>query len=305
MSRNHGEIPQRMLGSTGERVSIVGLGGHHIGRQADEKESIAIIRTAIDNGITFMDNCWDYNDGESELRMGKALHDGYRQRVFLMTKIDGRDRNTAEGQIEQSLRSLQTDVIDLLQMHELIFESDPDRIFAPGGAIEALETARRAGKVRFIGFTGHKSPDILLRTLDMAMERGIRFDAVQMPLNVLDAHYDSFEQKVLPMLIAGGIGAIGMKPIGEARILESGAVSAVECLRYAMSLPVSTTLTGCDSLDILNQALGVARGFTPLTATDCAALLARTTDAARDGRYELYKTTDVFDNVARNLHWLG
>jgi aryl-alcohol dehydrogenase-like predicted oxidoreductase len=299
------EIPYRPLGSTGEKVSIIGLGGAHIGLQADEKESIAIIRTAIDNGINFMDNCWDYHDGQSEIRMGKALRDGYRRKVFLMTKVDGRDKKTAQKQIDESLKRLQTDVIDLLQFHEVIRMSDPDRIFAAGGAMEAFRDAQKAGKVRYIGFTGHKSPDIHLKMLQTAEDSGVRFDTVQMPLNVMDAHYDSFEKKVLPTLVDRKIGVLGMKPIGGQFILNSRSVTARECLRYAMSLPVSVVITGCDSLPILEQALEAARTFKPLTDKERAALRAKTMRYAAKGKYEFYKTSNVFDGTAWNPGWLG
>jgi aryl-alcohol dehydrogenase-like predicted oxidoreductase len=299
------EIPYRLLGSTGEMVSVIGLGGAHIGLQADEKESIAIIRTAIDNGINFMDNCWDYHDGQSEIRMGKALRDGYRRRVFLMTKVDGRDKKTAQKQIDESLKRLQTDVIDLLQFHEVIRMSDPDRIFAPGGAMEAFLDAQKAGKIRYIGFTGHKSPDIHLKMLQTAEHSGVRFDTVQMPLNVMDAHYDSFEKKVLPTLVDRKIGVLGMKPIGAQFILNSRSVTAGECLRYAMSLPVSVVITGCDSLPILEQALEAARSFKPLTDKERSALLAKTVRSAAKGKYEFYKTSNVFDGTAWNPEWLG
>src|SRR5438552_180879 len=232
-------IPYRTLGRTGEKVSIVGLGGYHLGQQADEQESIRIIRTAIDNGINFMDNCWDYNDGASESRMGKALRDGYRQQVFLMTKIDGRTKNAAAKQIDESLRRLQTDRIDLLQFHEVIRPSDPDRIFAPHGALEAVLDAKQAGKVRYIGFTGHKSPEIHLHMLNTAFARQFTFDAVQMPLNVMDAHYDSFEKQVLPALLQHEMGVLGMKPLGDHFILASQTVTPLECLHYAMNLPTS------------------------------------------------------------------
>ena len=299
------EIPYRPLGSTGEMVSIIGLGGAHIGLRADEKESIAIIRTAIDNGINFMDNCWDYHDGQSEIRMGKALRDGYRKRVFLMTKVDGRDKKTTQKQIDESLKRLQTDVIDLLQFHEVIRMSDPDRIFAPGGAMEAFRDAQKAGKIRYVGFTGHKSPDIHLKMLQVASDNGIKLDTVQMPLNVMDAHYDSFEKRVMPTLLDRKIGILGMKPIGAQIILNSRSVTARECLLYAMSLPVSVVITGCDSLPILEQALKAAKTFKPLTDEERTALLAKTTRSSSKGKYELYKTDNVFDSTAWNPEWLG
>ncbi|HEX8908316.1 MAG TPA: aldo/keto reductase, partial [Anaeromyxobacteraceae bacterium] len=208
-------LPRRRLGRTGAEISIVGLGGFHVGKQEDARDSLRIIRSAIDGGITFLDNCWDYNGGESEVRMGKALRDGYRARVFLMSKIDGRDRATAARQIDESLRRLQTDHLDLMQLHEVIYPEDPDRAFAKGGAIEALTAARQAGKIRFLGFTGHKSPDIHLAMLQAADRNGFAFDTLQMPLNVLDAHHDSFEKKVLPVAVQKGMGVLGMKPMGD------------------------------------------------------------------------------------------
>lgn len=305
-SRRHATgIPHRTLGRTGERVSVLGLGGAHIGFQRDENESIRIIRTAIDEGINFMDNSWDYNGGASEIRMGKALRDGYRSKVFLMTKIDGQTRAAALAQLDESLRRLQTDTIDLLQFHEIIRMSDPDRIFAPGAGLGAILEAKKAGKVRYIGFTGHKSPGIHLKMLQTAQEHDFTFDTVQMPLNVMDAHFDSFEKKVLPVLLENRIGVLGMKPIGAGQILQSKAVTAVECLQYAMSLPVDVVITGCDSIEVLKQALDTARNFSPLSGTQRAALLAKTAQAADGGRYEQYKTGTVYDATARNPQWLG
>jgi aryl-alcohol dehydrogenase-like predicted oxidoreductase len=297
-------IPMRSLGRTGEAVSVIGIGGFHLGIPSEE-EGIRIIRTAVDGGITFLDNCWDYHDGESERRMGKALRDGYRSRVFLMTKIDGRNAVTAARQIDESLQHLQVDRIDLMQLHEVIRESDPERTFALGGAIEALEAAKAAGKIRFIGFTGHKSPRFHLAMLRAAEQRGFRFDAVQMPLNVLDAHFDSFERNVLPALVQQGIGVLGMKPMADGRIVQRGHASADECLRYAMSLPVSTVITGCESLERAEQALRVARGFQPLPEPEVNALLARTASAAQTGEDEGYKTTESYDGTTQNPSWLG
>jgi predicted aldo/keto reductase-like oxidoreductase len=299
-------VPYRTLGRTGEKVSAIGLGGHHIGkRELAEAESIRIVRTALDNGINFLDNCWDYNAGQSEIRMGKALRDGYRQRAFLMTKIDGRDKNTAVRQIEESLQRLETDHIDLLQFHEIIRMEDPARIFAAGGAIEAALEAKTAGKIRYIGFTGHKNPDIHLKMLDTAASHQFRFDTVQMPLNVMDAHYESFEKKVLPVLASADIGVLGMKPMGASFILESKTVTPLECLHYAMNLPTSVVITGCDSMRILDQALNAARSFRPMKKGEVEALLAKTAQAARRGEYELYKTSHNFDGTWRNPGWLG
>jgi len=304
-AENRSDIPQRALGRTGEKISMVGLGGYHIGSQKDEQESIRIIRTALDNGINFLDNCWDYNGGNSEVRMGKALRDGYRQRAFVMTKIDGRTKKAAAQQLEESLRRLQTDHIDLLQFHEIIRMEDPERVFAAGGGMEAVVEAQKAGKVRYIGFTGHKSPDIHLKMLETADAHRFHFDAVQMPLNVMDAHYNSFEKKVLPVLVQKEIGVLGMKPMGAGIILSSKTVEPIECLHYAMSLPTSVVITGCDSVALVEQALKAARTFQPLSETQVAALLAKTKEAARNGEFEGYKTTTNFDGTAHNPQWLG
>jgi len=298
-------IPYRTLGRSGERVSLIGLGGYHLGKQADPQESIRIIRTGLDEGINFLDNCWDYNGGESEIRMGNALRDGYRQKAFLMSKIDGRTKAAAASQISESLRRLQTDRIDLLQFHEVIRDTDPDRIFAEGGAMEAILEAQKAGKVRFIGFTGHKSPDIHLKMLETASNHNFMFDAVQMPLNVMDAHFNSFEKKVLPVLLKNHTGVLGMKPMGDHFILDSKTATAVECLHYAMNLPTSVVITGCDSLPILQQALGAARSFQPMNSSQVAALLTKTAKAAEAGQFELYKTSHQFDGTYANPQWLG
>ncbi|PYU39779.1 MAG: aldo/keto reductase [Acidobacteria bacterium] len=298
-------IPYRTLGRTREKVSLVGLGGYHLGKQADPQESIRIIRTGLDEGVNFLDNCWDYNGGESEIRMGNALRDGYRQKAFLMSKIDGRTKAAAASQINESLRRLQTERIDLLQFHEVIRDTDPDRIFAEGGGMEAVLEAKKAGKVRFIGFTGHKSPDIHLKMLATASKHGFTFDAVQMPLNVMDAHFNSFEKKVLPVLLKSDIGVLGMKPMGDHIILESKTATPVECLYYAMNLPTSVVITGCDSLPILQQALQAARSFQPMNSSQVAALLAKTAKAAEAGQFELYKTSHQFDGTYANPQWLG
>ena len=298
-------VPTRKLGRTGEKVSIVGLGGYHIGKQQDEQESIRIIRTALDNGINFLDNCWDYNDGQSEVRMGKALRDGYRQKAFLMTKIDGRTKKAATQQLDESLHRLQTDHVDLLQFHEVIRDTDPARIFAEGSGMDAVMEARKQGKVRYIGFTGHKSPDIHLNMLETAFAHGFTFDAVQMPLNVMDAHFDSFEKKVLPVLVKHDIGVLGMKPMGDSLILRSKTATPIECLHYAMNLPTSVVITGCDSLNILQQALDAARSFQPISSAEVSALLAKTAPAAKEGEFERYKTSHDFDGTYHNPQWLG
>lgn len=300
-----GEVPRRALGRSGQSVSALGLGGWHIGIQDSEQESIRIIRAAIDGGITFLDNCWDYNAGQSEIRMGKALRDGYRERAFLMTKFDGRDAKTATEQLDESLRRLQTDHLDLLQLHEVIWEQDPQLMFDPGGPAEAMLAAQKAGKVRLLGFTGHKSPDIHLRMLQEAEAHGFRFDAVQMPLNLLDAHYDSFEKKVLPVLLRQEIGVLGMKPMGSGFFVWDDVAEPEECLRYALSLPTSVVITGCDSMPMLEQALEIGRRFEPMSEQEVDELLARTEQAARSGSNERYKTTHRFDGTYQNKSFLG
>jgi uncharacterized protein len=298
-------VPTRTLGRSGEKVSIVGLGGYHLGMQSDEQESIRIIRTGLDSGINFLDNCWDYNGGQSEIRMGKALRDGYRQKAFLMTKIDGQTKQAASQQLEESLRRLQTDHIDLLQFHEVIRETDPDRIFGKGGGMETALEARKQGKIRYIGFTGHKNPDIHLRMLNTAFAHDFTFDAVQMPLNVMDAHFESFEKKVLPVLVQHQIGVLGMKPMGDKLILKSKTAAPIECLHYAMNLPTSVVITGCDSIDILHQAIEAARTFKPMSPAEVATLLAKTAPAAKDGEFERYKISHDFDGTVHNPQWLG
>ena len=285
-----GKMQYRTLGHTGEKVSIVGVGGFHIGvSNVSEGESQRIIRTAIDAGITFMDNSWSYNGGQSETRMGKALRDGYRQKVFLMTKLESRDAKSATTQLDESLKRLQVDHVDLIQFHDVARMDDPEKILAPGGALESMIKARTTGKVRYIGFTGHKSPKIHLHMLNIAFENNFIFDTVQMPLNVMDAHYESFAERVLPVLVQHDIGVLGMKAMGDQAILRSGAVTASECLRYAMTLPTSLVITGCDSMTILQQAINVARTFRPMTDEERTALLARTAPLAANGEFEPYK----------------
>ena len=304
-----GEMLYRELGSTGDEVSLIGLGGFHIGKQETEAASIKIIRTAIDRGITFMDNCWDYNDGVSELRMGKALQNGYRDRVFLMTKIDGRDKKTAAKQIDESLARLRVDHVDLLQLHEIIRLEDPDRIFAKGGAIEAAMEAKKNGKIRHLGFTGHKDPLVHLRMLDMARENGVHFDSVQMPVNVMDAHFRSFQNKVLPVLVAEKIGPIAMKTFGDHFILDhvtkSNTATPIQLLHYSMSQPVSVVVTGIDSLKILDQAFEAAKTWQQMSIGGQKALLAKMVAPAKTGSYEKFKTTPKFDSTANNPAWLG
>ena len=296
-----GEIPRRAFGRTGEYVSALGLGGYHLGLVGTEREAMRIVQEAIDAGITFMDNAWEYHDGKSEERMGRALLDR-RGRVFLMTKVctHGRDAKVAMRQLEQSLRRLKTDYLDLWQVHELAYANDPERHFAPGGVIEALEKARAQGKVRFVGFTGHKDPAIHLRMIAFDYP----FDSCQMPLNCFDATFRSFEQQVLPELERRGIAPIGMKSLGGgAEMVKKKAVSAPEALRYAMSLPVATTVSGIDSLRVLRQNLAVARGFTAMTPSDMQALRTRSAPLAADGRFELYKTTAKHEGpIGRKEH---
>ena len=299
-------IPYRTLGRTGAKVSLVGIGGHHIGRNyVSEADGVKIVRTGLDAGINFLDNCWDYNNGLSEERMGRALKDGYRQKAFLMTKIDGRTAKSAQEQLEQSLSRLQTNHIDLIQCHEVIRMNDPERIFASGGVLEYLEKARKEGKVRFIGFTGHKSPEIHLHMIETATKHNYTFDTVQMPLNAMDAHFDSFASKVIPEAKKRNMGILGMKPMGDGVILKSKTVTPVECLRYAMNLPISVVITGCDSMQILNQAIDTARNFRGLSQAEVAAILQKTETVAMKGEFELYKTSHNFDGTYKNPQWLG
>ena len=295
----------RELGRTGERVSAIGLGGYHLGKQQDPNESIRLLRAAIDRGITFMDNCWDYNGGISEVRMGQALRDGYRQKVFLMTKIDGRDKNTAARQIEQSLGRLQTDVIDLLQFHEVIRLDDPDVIFAPGGALEAVEEAKQSGKIRYIGFTGHKDPSVHLRMFETADRHGFHFDTVQMPINVMDAHFRSFLNGVAPVAQEHGTAILAMKTFGDPYILQSKTVTPTEALHFGLNSPATVVITGIDSPAILDQAFQAVNSFRPLDAQQIAAILAKTKDAAMTGKFELFKTSSHYDGTIKNPSWLG
>jgi aryl-alcohol dehydrogenase-like predicted oxidoreductase len=295
----------RKLGTTGERVSAIGLGGYHIGVPKDESEGIRIIHAAVDRGINFLDNSWDYHNGGSEIRMGKALKDGYRKRVFLMTKYNGRTREAAARQIDESLKRLQVDVIDLIQFHENIRMEDPDRYFAPGGAHEAVMAAKKAGKVRYIGFTGHKDPAVHLRMLDVAAQHHFHFDACQMPLNVLDFHFRSFAHNVVPRLVKEGIAVLGMKPMAFGNVLRAGVATPIECLHYALNLPTSVVINGCDSMERLEQALQAVRTFKPFTPDQLAALVAKTKQAAMTGNYEPFKTTAQFDGTAQHPEWMG
>jgi len=295
----------RKLGRTGERVSAIGLGGFHLGFAKDTGEAVRIVRRAIDGGINFLDNCWDYHCGESERRMGAALRDGYRGRVFLMTKFDGRTKKSVAHQIDESLQRLETDHVDLIQYHENIRLEDPDRFFAPHGPLEALLEAKKAGKIRFIGFTGHKDPIVHLRMLEVAAEHKFRFDTCQMPLNVMDAHFRSFGRQVLPKLVEQGIGVLGMKPLGDGHLLKSGVVTAIECLHYALTLPTSVVITGCETLERLEQAFHAADTFRPLGNEQVTQILAKTKALAEAGRFEPFKTTSMFDGTAKNPEWMG
>ena len=295
----------RELGRTGERVSAIGMGGYHIGKQQDPDESIRLLRSAIDRGITFMDNCWDYNGGISEVRMGQAFRDGYRQKVFLMTKIDGRDKKTAARQIEQSLGRLQTDVIDLLQFHEVIRLDDPDVIFASGGAIEAVQEAKQAGKIRYIGFTGHKDPSVHLRMFETADKHSFHFDTVQMPINVMDAHFRSFLNGVAPVAQQHGTAILAMKTFGDPYILQSNTVTPQEALHFGLNSPASVVITGIDSPAILEQTFQAVQSFKPMDRQQVATILAKTQEAAMTGRFELFKTSSHYDGTIKNPSWLG
>ncbi|KAM3107308.1 aldo/keto reductase [Phormidesmis sp. 146-33] len=303
---SNSEMLYRELGSTGERVSAIGLGGWHLSLpHVEESLAIQIVRTAIDRGITFMDNCWDYNDGVSETRMGKALRDGYRDKVFLMTKLDGRSKQEATKQLDESLRRLQVDHIDLVQHHEILRFEDPHRIFDPEGAHAAILEAQQAGKVRYIGFTGHKDPYIHLHMLEVADQNGFKFDAVQMPLNVMDAHYRSFAKLVVPELVKRHVGILGMKSMANGILLRSKTATAIECLHYALNLPTSVVITGMDSLEILDQAFNAVQTFQPMTDEQVQALLAKTAEAGSRGEYEPFKTSSIFDGTAQHPQWLG
>lgn len=302
-----GEMLYRPFGRTGETVSAIGLGGSHIGKATvSEEMATRLIHQAIDRGITYMDNSWDYNEGRSERRMGNALAENKsRNKVFLMTKFDGRTKDLAANQLNTSLKRLKADHVDLIQFHEVLRYDDPDRIFHEGGAIEAALDAKKAGKVRFIGFTGHKDPHIHLYMLEVAEKHGFRFDAVLMPLNVMDAHYRSFAQLVVPKVAAEGIALQSMKPMGSGVILESNTVRPIECLHYALNQPTSVVITGIDKPEILDQAFEAAKTFKPMDEQQLEALLSKTRQAAMNGKYELFKTTAHFDETARHPDWLG
>ena len=305
-----GEMLYRKFGHTGETVSAIGLGGSHIGKpQLEQSEATRLIHQAIDRGITFMDNCWDYNEGRSERWMGDALSQGgYRNKVFLMTKIDGRNKDNATDQLNDSLNRLKTDHVDLVQFHEILRFDDPDRIFREGGALEAMMDARKAGKVRFIGFTGHKDPHIHLYMLEVAAKHNFQFDAVLMPSNLMDAHFRSFAQLVMPKLVEQRIGIQTMKPFcgGDGIILKSGAVqNPIDCLHYALNLPTDVVITGIDKQNILDQAFQATKTFKRLDEAEFAALIGQTQQVAQTGQYELFKVSAHFDGTARHPDWLG
>ncbi|WP_088889195.1 aldo/keto reductase [Leptolyngbya ohadii] len=300
------EMIYRELGNTGEQVSAIGLGGWHLAlKHVDEPLAIRLVRTAIDRGITFMDNCWDYLEGKAEIRMGKALRDGYRDKVFLMTKIDGRSKQEAAKQIDESLRRLQVDYVDLLQFHEILRFEDPHRIFDPEGALQAFLEAKQVGKVRYIGFTGHKDPEIHLHMLEVADQNGFKFDTAQMPLNVMDAHYRSFAKTVVPELVKRQIGILGMKSLANGILLRSNTVTAIECLHYALNLPTSVVITGMDSMETLDQAFEAVKTFQPMSDEQVQALLTKTAKAGSRGEFEPFKTSSIFDGTAQNPDWLG
>lgn len=302
-----GEMLYRELGSSGEQVSVIGLGGSHLGKaDLQEDDAIRLIHEGLDRGINFLDNSWDYNEGRSEERVGKALSQGgYRQKAFVMTKLDGRTKELATNQINDSLKRLKVDHIDLLQHHEVIRFDDPDRIFAEGGAMEAVVAAKQAGKVRFIGFTGHKDPRIHLYMLEVAQKHGFHFDTVQMPINIMDAHFRSFSQMVVPEALQQKIGVLGMKSFGNGIILKSRAVQPMDCLHYALNVPVSVLITGVDSKMLLDQAFAAVKAFQPMNESAVASLIGKTEQVAMNGKYELFKTTSHFDTTARHPDWLG
>ena len=299
--RSGADIPKRPLGRTGLQTSILGVGGYHIGSAKDLPEARRIVDEAIDAGLNFFDNAWDYHEGKSEEWLGAAL-EGKRDKVILMTKVctHGRDKKVAMTQLEESLRRLRTDHLDVWQIHEVVYYDDPERIFAPNGAIEALAQAKQQGKVRFVGFTGHKDPEIHLKMLS----HNFPFDTVQMPLNCFDASFRSFETHVLPELNRRGIAPLGMKSLGgSGEMVTKGAVTPAQALRYAMSLPVGVTISGMNSPEVLHQNLEIARGFQPMSAAEMQALRDKCKGDASDGRYELFKTTKKYDgDLGRQQH---
>lgn len=301
------EIPYRTLAHTGVKVSCIGMGGYHLGKaDVSEADAIKLIHAGVDRGINFLDNSWDYNKGESEKRVGKAVKEAnLRGRVFMMTKNDGRTADEFNKQLDESLKRLQTDHVDLIQFHEIIRFDDPDRIFSDGGAAQAALAAKKAGKVHYIGFTGHKDPHIHLYMLEVADRHNFVFDTVQMPINVMDAHFRSFGKLVLPELVKRNIAALGMKSIGDTVILKSGAVTAMECLHFSLSQPVSVVITGIDKPAILDQAIKAAQTYQDMSKEQMAVVLERTAPQAADGKWELFKTSAIFDSTAQHPEWLG
>lgn len=303
-----GDMLYRTLGRTGEKVSAIGLGGSHIGKPpVDAQMAVRLIHAALERGISFLDNSWDYNGGQSELRMGVALSQGgYRDKAFLMTKIDGRTKISAQQQLDESLQRLKVDHIDLVQFHEILRFDDPDRVFAKDGALEAVMAAKQAGKVRYIGFTGHKDPRVHLYMLATAEKHGFHFDTVQMPLNVMDAHFRSFGHLVLPELVRQQIGVLGMKTFGDGVILKSGlSLTPVDMLHFSLNMPTSVVITGIDNEKVLDQAFQAARSFKPMSAEQVAAMADKTHQFALEGKYELFKTTSYFDTTAKHPDFLG
>jgi aryl-alcohol dehydrogenase-like predicted oxidoreductase len=299
------EMPYRTLGKTGVKVSCIGLGGFHLGQsKLEEADMIKLFHAAIDRGINFSDNSWDYNQGESERRVGKALK-GYREKVFVMSKFDGRTKGSAMKQLEDSLQRLDIDHLDLWQFHENIRLEDPDRFFADGGAAEAMLQAKQEGKIKFMGFTGHKDPSVHLRMLEMADKHNFPFDTAQMPINVMDAHFRSFEKEVVPVLVEKQIALLGMKSMGDKNILTSNTVTPLECLQYALSRPTAVVITGIDSMPILDQASEAARTYASLSKADIAKILEKTAEVAMTGKFEPFKTTPRFDSTAMHPEWLG
>ncbi len=303
-----GEMLYRRFGRTDEMISAIGMGGFHLGKGVlTDDDAVRLVHAGVDRGITFMDNCWDYNEGRSELRVGLALEQGgYRDRVFLMSKMDGRTRKEAAEQIDTSLKRLRTDRIDLVQHHEILRYDDPDRVFAEGGAMEAFLDAKKAGKLRYIGFTGHKDPRIHLQMLEVAASRGFHFNSVQMPLNVMDARFRSFGHLVLPYLVAQGIAVLGMKTFGDGVILKSDApIKPIEYLHFSLNLPTSVVITGMEKQRDLDQAFEAVKTFKPMDKAQVAELLDRSRPYALDGKFELFKTSSTFDGTAKNNKWLG
>ena len=307
-----GEMLFRPLGTTGVQVSVIGLGGSHLGQaQVPEDLAINLIHEALDRGINFLDNSWDYNEGRSEERVGKALsQSGYRQKAFVMTKIDGRTKELAANRINDSLQRMKVDHIDLLQHHEVIRFDDPDRIFNEGGAMEAVVAAQKAGKVRFIGFTGHKDPHVHLYMFEVAKRNGFHFDTVQMPINIMDAHYRSFAQMVVPEAMRQHTAVLGMKCFGSGVLMKSDAITSssikpIDCLHYSLNVPVAVQITGINSKMLLDQAFAAVKSFKPMDEQELATLLAKSEQDAMNGKYELFKTTSHFDSTARHPDWLG